>query len=48
MKYLKERQERENNFFIYFIFVFIYQYINKIFINNKNTKHTKILNKTYK
>ena len=48
MKYPKERRERENNFF-FFIFVFIYQYIiNKIFINNENTKHMKILNKMYK
>src|SRR6266498_6062841 len=44
MKYPKERRERENNFFFFFIFVFIYQYIiNKMFINNKNTKHMKYL-----
>ena len=49
MKHPKERRERENNFFFFFIFVFIYQYIiNKMFINNENTKHMKILNKTYK
>src|SRR6266511_1656036 len=45
MKYLKEKRERENNFF-FFIFLFIYQYIiNKMFINNKNTKNIKIINK---
>ncbi len=48
MKYSKERQEQENNFF-FFIFLFIYQYIiNKMFINNENTKYIKILNKMYK
>src|SRR6266511_2791939 len=45
IKNQKKKRERKNIFF-FFIFVFIYQYIiNKIFINNENTKHMKILNK---
>ncbi len=42
---MKKDESKKNNFFY---FIFIYQYINKIFVNNKNIKCMKILNKIYK